>query len=773
MPITARVVINFHTGAGAVTAVTANNVTSAASGTLVANLVDINNATTGASLTAPAGRTMDTGGRAGTGPTLDQQINAHIAYRDVSGAEVHRYVIQLPAGHGACDVSVYSATSYAGQQALSIDVNSVTVTNHDASNQLGGNASAAPVFFEAISPDGSNQIVITVDNSNQFAAVNGIVLDPVAPPLSGAASGAATAAGNLQVGENLDVDAAAVATASGNLSKSVGLQGAAAGQATASGAFALPFSDDFEAGGGAGSLEGWSIFQPGNGPTPSRIGGRYDSGSIAAVGSTTWFNADRGVAVWKLLEFPGSGQPDKEIIFHNVGVGPTANPTAELTFAGASHYALAGAVIHTESTAAANYEFLVVGHRGSDGQYTLETKTTASGASQVSDVGDNAVGAGITHADLRLTLRNDNTVRWAYRPPGGSSWTPINTTGVSGVAHGGGLTYSSGKAWVGLVSYAFSAVPTAFRGVCDKVELVGEIVATHNLAGAATAQATAAAAMLLALSLQGNAAAVASAAAAMQILKLMAGAAQGQALSAGQLQNIVALATAAGGEASAGAAVSVSILLAGAGSGQVQASGTLSSAGEQLMAGAAAAVATAQGVMQLGVSLAGATLTVASATGVVQIGHPLAAAAVVAATLAGELALSIVLVGDCAALATASGSFDAIATLQGAAAGAAGASGDLAVTLPLQANAQALSTAGGGIVLTIPLDGQASARGQAGGSLLGDASLASEAGAVSTATVTLWLNHLEAGAARTITLPGALTSIALGAEPGAPTYSHQ
>lgn len=234
------------------------------------------------------------------------------------------------------------------------------------------------------------------------------------------------------------------------------------------------FSDDFEASGGTGALDGWTIFQPGSGPTPSRIGGRYDSGSIAAVGSTTWFNADRGVAVWKLVPFPTSGQPDKEIIFHNVGVGPTADPTGELTYVDASHYALAGAVVHDENTANINYEFLVVGHRGADGQYTLETKTTTAGSSQVSDVGDNAVGAGVTHADIRLLMRDDNTVRWYYRAVGDTIWIAINTTGVAGVAHGGGFTFSSGSAYVGFVTYAFSAVPTAFRGVADAIELVGE-----------------------------------------------------------------------------------------------------------------------------------------------------------------------------------------------------------------------------------------------------------------------------------------------------------
>lgn len=894
MAITAEVVINFHAGSAAVSSVTANNSTSNASGTIFSDLVDVNNAATGCSFSSPHTRVCDTGGRAGTGSTLDQEINTNIAYFDVSGAAVHTYTLQLTASHPAVDVYVYSATSYSGQQALSIDVNGTTVTDHDASNQLGGNASAAPVYFPSVTPNGSDQIVITIDNTNQFAAFNGLRIVPTGPaatadqegfrfglddgsesahtwaaaqdtnhsvtvgtavlirnlvngtgdlastaytlryqkngtggyvavpvgptvaevlaqPTWGAvgtaasgtntanpsyptgisaatskiiavctgrsdtadsaftapagwtslgqleggtgtfgvdtgtrrvgffvkdtttgsesgttgafgytaggatnstlrvsvhrievpsgytldtafASGAdttngtgysATASGNLTLdanrllllatAQNIDtgtatsraisatgitfgtltnradtavtngqdhrhiVNSVPVSSGSGTVAPTYsytisasgsgptgflslrarlpavtnevyiatsaniaasgeattarltapsgkttgdfvtgrrwddengtdtidittddytevewsintqspavatdyfefrvyagasafstytvtprltltsggtpttinGAIGSAAasglaatisaatvigggvGSATASGLAAsitvsTTFSDDFEAGGGNGSLDGWTIFQPGNGPAPTRAGGRYDSGSITAVGSTTWFNADRGVAVWKLLNFPTSGQPDKEVIFYNVGVGPTANPTAELTFVDASHYALAGAVVHDSNTANINYEFLVIGHRGADGQYTLETKTTTSGASQVSDVGDNAVGSGVTHADIRVLLRNDNTLRWYYRPPGGTTWTAINTTGTPGIAHGGGFTFSSGSAYVGFVCYAFSAVPTAFRGVADRIELVGEVSTTTTISG--------------------------------------------------------------------------------------------------------------------------------------------------------------------------------------------------------------------------------------------------------------------------------------------------
>lgn len=231
------------------------------------------------------------------------------------------------------------------------------------------------------------------------------------------------------------------------------------------------FSDDFETA-EALSNTGWTAFNAASLPGATKTGGQYNSGSIAAVGSTTWFDAARGRADWKLVSFPAAGQPDIEIIFHNIGIGPSTDPASNLVH-NSGQYSFCGVVCHLENTAAADYEFLGMGHRDTVAA-TLESKTTTAGSSNASDNGANVVGSGVTHCDIKLTLRDDNTVRWAYRAAGGTTWTDSSVGYGAGISSGGGRTFSSGKAYIGIVCYAFSTVPVAFTGTVDRAELVGE-----------------------------------------------------------------------------------------------------------------------------------------------------------------------------------------------------------------------------------------------------------------------------------------------------------
>ncbi len=229
-----------------------------------------------------------------------------------------------------------------------------------------------------------------------------------------------------------------------------------------------PFSDGFEITGEL-SGSGWSTFNPSAVPGAAKRGGQYHSGPIAIVGSTTWFNADRGRADWKLVSFPAAGQGEIEIIAHNVGVGPAENASANLTVGA---WAFCGLIVHTSDTASPNYEFLLPSRR--NGIATIESKTTIAGVSNPADVGANPVGPGVTRADVRVLLRSDRTVRWAFRRPrSGDAWTAINMGSGVGVSQGGGLTFSSGSVWVGLITYAFDSVPVPFVGTADALTMTG------------------------------------------------------------------------------------------------------------------------------------------------------------------------------------------------------------------------------------------------------------------------------------------------------------
>lgn len=228
------------------------------------------------------------------------------------------------------------------------------------------------------------------------------------------------------------------------------------------------FSDDFE---GVDPLNTWwTAFNSASLPGVSKVAGQYHSGTIDDTDENLWFDTARGRADWKLVDFPGAGEPDVEIIAYNVGVGPSSDPAANLS--SASFVALCGVIVHVEDTGTISYEFLTVGRRA--GAATLETKTTTAGDSNAADVGANPVGSGVTHADVRLLLRSDKTVRWYYRAVGGGSWTAVSVGYGSGVAQGGGLTFTSGAARIGLIAYAFSSVATPFTGTCDALLMAGE-----------------------------------------------------------------------------------------------------------------------------------------------------------------------------------------------------------------------------------------------------------------------------------------------------------
>jgi len=458
MAITAKTIVNLTAGKSVTE--NANEVTSIASGVLVADLQDINSANTGVSLSASqSGRTgTNFQGRLAGATLTDQEINDCGIYRNLGGPSgFYEYVFDFPASHPAVEIDVYLCTTFSGQEDLDIDVIGATTYSVAGFSSSGNTTGAIAASSTAISPDGSNQITVRVSGAatSNFIYFNGIVLSP-----STAVSGSATLAALTASGT------AAVTTAAAS-----GAASLAALTASGLGAVITPtssFSDDFEAGGGNGALTGWTGYNTSALPA-SRVDGYYDSGDITAVGDTTWFNADRGRADWKLRPFPASSFD--EYVFENVGVGPIANPQNNLAYSPSSHFAFCGIIVHDENLTNADYEFLVVGHRGAT-QSTLEYKRTNNNASNQGDENNNAVGVGVTHADIRLRLHSDDTMDWAYRAVGDTSWTLINSG--TGKPQAGDKSWSSGNVYVGMIAYAFSGVPIDFVGTVGSAALVGE-----------------------------------------------------------------------------------------------------------------------------------------------------------------------------------------------------------------------------------------------------------------------------------------------------------
>lgn len=511
MAVNANTVVNFYGTTDTVTTVTANNVNSTATGTLVADLIDVNSANTGVSLSCSQGsRTAnDVNGRNAGATTLAQQINDGGIFRNVGGVGgTHEYVLTFPASHPAVDIDIFVCTTFSSQANLNVQaVGSTTKgqNNWDSTN----NTTGAFVAVTNIAPDGSNQIIIRVTQNvtNNFVYINGFVIKPIISNIEGTV---ATTFGQLQSSSNVDVTVhATVATTFGVLLSSIAagtiegtiattfdqLQSSSNVEVTTQASLATTFgqlqssinvdsgtgqfTDFFD---GDGALDGWDNFNPSAVPNAARVSGQYNSGSISAVGSTTWFNSSRGRADWKLQTFPVSGT--NEYVFKNVGVGPSASPADNLTYyPTGNQFAFCGVIVHDESLTDADYEFIVVGHRGNTQRATVENKRTTADVSTVTHEGADAIGTGVTHCDMRLRLHDDNTIDWAYRAVGDTLWTQIQAaTGHPGKPTTGNKTWTSSNVYIGLITYAFSAVPEAFRGTADSAELVGELDADGTIA---------------------------------------------------------------------------------------------------------------------------------------------------------------------------------------------------------------------------------------------------------------------------------------------------
>lgn len=194
MPISEKVIVNFHSSAP-VAAEVANNIDAVIVGTNVADLVDINNVATGVSLSCAIAAGNRTAQWAGTGRAVgaDQtiaELNAEGQSLAVSAEGApFVWVLQLPPSHGNVDIDMGCCTTYGGQVDMHFAANGVIL---NVASGVGTNNVTGQMFtLSNVAPDGSDQIVITLDNNGpvaDFAYLNGIIIHPVSAPTGNSAT---------------------------------------------------------------------------------------------------------------------------------------------------------------------------------------------------------------------------------------------------------------------------------------------------------------------------------------------------------------------------------------------------------------------------------------------------------------------------------------------------------------------------------------------------------------------------------------------------------
>lgn len=204
--------------------------------------------------------------------------------------------------------------------------------------------------------------------------------------------------------------------------------------------------DSFNGTGGLDPAK-WDTFQP-SAVSIIQSGGRYVASIPAGnADGTTWFNGSEGRLDYQT--FTG----DFEVIARNIGIEGSINPN-DFQFCGLCVRASAG-----------NYEFNVVGERGTDGSNTLEYKSTVGFSSTQNDLVDNTA---VNHKlDLRVT-RQGSTVRFWYQDPTNTTDNWLETP-MSNLSQR--TSFGTGAVQVGILTYGFAFVD-AFQGVCDQYEIV-------------------------------------------------------------------------------------------------------------------------------------------------------------------------------------------------------------------------------------------------------------------------------------------------------------
>lgn len=207
--ILAKTILNFHNGSFAVVNEIANNFSSLISGLLSTTTLDINVYISDLSITSDNVYLSDIGASPTQGADLtDQQANASGWHRQVDTLGPISFTLGIPINQGNVDIRVYNDVdgTFTGQdnmtaQAVGQNVISQNlVTGIDDIGSL--NPSGSYFLLKNVTPDNSNNIVVSLDNNgsgSRWAMINALVIYPSSNVVIG--SGTPSSQSSISSGE--------------------------------------------------------------------------------------------------------------------------------------------------------------------------------------------------------------------------------------------------------------------------------------------------------------------------------------------------------------------------------------------------------------------------------------------------------------------------------------------------------------------------------------------------------------------------------------------
>jgi hypothetical protein len=224
-------------------------------------------------------------------------------------------------------------------------------------------------------------------------------------------------------------------------------------------------NDNFDGTGALGSQ--WSVY---NGSVidggVSRVS-NYLEGTVSDNTSerTRWFNSDQGRFDYQTVSVPGAGFD--EYVLAGVGLGAVGDRLGNLTSTG-NPFNFGGLMVHNAVMSNIDYMFAVAGHRGTV-HATVETKSTISGTSDVTDEGANEFGSGVTHCDLAVEIYSTGVALFKMREIGGT-WRYTNGgTGLVPSAYNLGSVGTNVN--IGIIGYASGTTGVPFVFTADSMTL--------------------------------------------------------------------------------------------------------------------------------------------------------------------------------------------------------------------------------------------------------------------------------------------------------------
>lgn len=452
-------------------------------------------AASGISFDLGTNRVADNSGRLAGADTLTQEVNRQGCYHNQGGSGANfTDVFTLPASVSQADVEVYLCTTYAQQGDIDVTINgTAAATAFDST----ANTTGATVTLAGVTPDGSNQINILVEEPDQFLFVNGYRLYNIQSGIGATTDTLVITEQNASI--SLDINIASTTdslivteyAASINSGANVNCSFDAltvteypvtigADTIIAAGTDPLVITeyaatiqstleavaDTFDGTGALGSH--WLNYQS-SVQTVDRQAGYLEIDVGDNTGNKTlWFNADRGRMDYQRVRFP-TGALHWEYRFLNIGIGPTSDPRDDHAYvSGAVNFC--GAIVHDADTATNSYMFEVIGHRTTLAQSTIEHKSTIAGVSDVGDEGTNVIGTDVTHCDMGVELYNDGSAKFKYRAVGTTSWTYINGGTGSPAGTDPNLGAGGDEVLIGVIGYAQHSTGVPFVGSLDAFE---------------------------------------------------------------------------------------------------------------------------------------------------------------------------------------------------------------------------------------------------------------------------------------------------------------